>query len=411
MGSLYQRGNVWWIKYYDRGECKRESTGTTKKMVAKQCLARKEVDIARGIHNEIDFSTVVFDDLVDDLLVDYKINRKKSLQRVETSLKHLKKAFSGKRVVDITTQAIQNDYIQERLKWCCGSCGKYFHPGVDSTCIYCGSDDVKKGAANATINRELAALKRMLNLGVNQTPPKVYRVPYIPMLRENNTREGFFEHTQFLDMREALPEYLKPVITFGYKVGCRFREITSLTWANVDLKNGIVTLRAKDTKNQEARTVYLDQELQEMLTEQWEKRKRDATITPLVFPAPDGTGKINNLRRAWSKACREIGMGYGFRIDKKYVEKWKDKLPPGPIFHDLRRTAVRNMVRAGVPERVAMMVSGHKTRSVFDRYNIVNDTDLRMAAAKQEKYLESQVGTNPGTVTEFGPTPGQVGNG
>ena len=309
--------------------------------------------------------------------------------------------FKGGKVVDITTPRIQEDYIQDRKKWRCKSCNKFFQIGGDTCCPQCGSDDLRKGATNGTINQELAALRRMLNLGAKQTPPKVDRVPHIPMLKENNTRKGFFEHGQFIALRNELPEYLKPFATFGYKVGWRHQEIASLTWSDVDLENGIVSLKAGETKNNQARTVYLDQETKAMLEQQKKKRKESEKIVPYVFSNSDGTGKINNHRKAWSTACRKLGIGYGYSLSRKYVQQWEEKLPPGPIFHDLRRTAVRNMIRAGVPERVAMMVSGHKTRSVFDRYNIVNDSDLKMATELQEKYLDSQAGTISGTITPF----------
>ena len=96
------------------------------------------------------------------------------------------------------------------------------------------------GAANATVNRELAALKRMFNLGARQTPPIVDRVPHIPSLKERNARKGFFEHWEFLSLREALPDYLKGFVTFAYKYGWRLEEITSLKWSQVDRNLGIV---------------------------------------------------------------------------------------------------------------------------------------------------------------------------
>ena len=133
--------------------------------------------------------------------------------------------------------------------------------------------------------------------------------------------------------------------------GWRRSEIRDLTWNQVDRQNGLVRLDPGTTKNNQARTVYLDDELQEVIERQWEARKKTGPFTPYVFPNSEGTDKIRDPRYAWRTAAKKIGK-------------------PWLIFHDFRRSAVRNMVRAGVPERVAMSVSGHKTRSVFDRYNI-----------------------------------------
>jgi len=222
----------------------------------------------------------------------------------------------------------------------------------------------------------------MLNIGAKQTPPKVDKVPYIPMLKENNVRKGFFEHDDFLALRDALPYHLKGFATFGYKVGWRISEISTLTWSQIDLGEGIVRLEVGETKNDEARTVYLDDELKEIFRQQWELRKELGTVFPYVFLNQDGTDRIKRFDKAWRTACKKAGIG---------VRR----------FHDFRRTAVRNMVRAGVPERVAMMISGHKTRSVFDRYNIVSDADLRLAARKQAAYLETQTGTKLGTIHQL----------
>jgi len=380
MGSIYKRGRVYWIKYYRNGKPYRESTGSTKEADAKRLLKKREGEIAQGKLPGVYFDRVRFDELAEDFLRDYRLNGRKSLERAEASLKKLMPYFGGLKITQITTTKIQ-EYIEHRLKWQCKRCNESFD--VQDKCPYCHSEDVKPGAKPATVNRELSALKRMLKLGASQTPPKVDRIPFIPRLKEHNVRKGFFEHEDYLAVLNELPEYLKPMVTFAYKTGWRKSEITGLKWSQVDLANGIVRLEPGTTKNDEGRTIYLDEELKQVFQTQWEKRKRSGALTPYVFPGADGTSKLKDFRFAWNKACEKAGIG------KR-------------LFHDFRRTAVRNMIRSGIPERVAMMISGHKTRTVFDRYNIVNDEDLRLAAQKQEAYLQAQMGTITGTIEKSG---------
>ena len=108
---------------------------------------------------------------------------------------------------------------------------------------------IEEGAQRAIINRELSALKRVFSLASQSTPPKVAQKPYIPMLKENNTRKGFFEHKDFLNLLTALHSYLNPVISFAYRTGWRKSEILGLTWDRVDLREESVRLDAGDAKN------------------------------------------------------------------------------------------------------------------------------------------------------------------
>lgn len=354
MGMIYKRGKIWWIKYYRNGKPYRESSRSTKEADAKRLLKKREGEISDGKIPGIYFDKIRFDELAEDFLVDYRVNQKKSVDRAELSVRHLRESFEGMRVIDITTPRI-NEYIERRLS---------------------------EGASHGTVNRELAALKRLLNLGAKQTPPKVSHVPHVPMLKEDNVREGFFEYGEFLALRSALPYYLRGFVTFAYKTGWRVSETRNLTWDQVDLQRGIVRIEGSQTKNKKARTVHLDTELKDIFNQQWDNRKKGCKLIPYVFPSQEGTGKIGDFRKVWFRACRDVGLG--------------DRL-----FHDFRRTAVRDMVRSGIPERVAMMISGHKTRSVFDRYDIVSEDDLRQAAQKREAYQWSQTGTITGTVHNF----------
>lgn len=338
MGTIYRRKNVLWIKYYRNGKAYYESSHSNKKEVAKRFLQRREGEISKGELPGIRFDKVRFDELAEDFLIDYRINGKRTLEKATCSTKHLEKMFGGMRVTEITTARIK-EYVDRRMT---------------------------EGRSNGSINRELAALKRMFHLALQCTPPKVGQVPYIAMLKESNTRKGFFEHDEYLALRDALPSHLKPLVTFGYHTGWRLGEILKLTWDKIDLRQGTIRLDPGETKNEEARTIYMDEELMEEMKAVHSNRRLGC---PYVFHR-DGQ-RFKEFRKSWKTACRVAGL--------------KSRL-----FHDFRRTAIRNMVRSGISERVAMNISGHKTRSVFDRYNIVSDQDLKEAARKQQAYLNSQ---------------------
>jgi len=365
MGTIYKRGKILWIKYHRAGKPYYESTKSAKEADAKRLLKKREGEISEGKLPGIYFDKILYDELAKDIVTDYEINGRKSLGRLQNSLDHLNPEFTGVRIVNISTSRIKR-YMDKRIT---------------------------EEATNGTINRELSALKRMLVIGSRSTPPKVNRVPFIPMLKESNVRKGFFEHGEFIALRDALPDHLYGFMTFAYKKGWRLSEITDLPPSQVDLDNGIVTLNPGETKNDEGRTVYLDEEEREIFAAQLERRKKGPCILPYVFLNEAGTDKIKRFDKAWTSACKKCGF-------QKWDEE-KGKRVNTKIFHDLRRTAVRNMVRAGIPERVAMMITGHKTRSVFERYNIVSDTDLKEAANRQKVYLESQTVTKTVTVVDF----------
>ncbi|MFQ5695241.1 MAG: tyrosine-type recombinase/integrase [Terriglobia bacterium] len=344
-GHLFLRGRTWWLQYMQRGRVYRESSRSTKRSVAERKLRRRLGEIHVGEFLGPRAERVRYDELAADFLNYYIVNRKKSLVQPRhgkpyvAGESHLRHFFAGYRAVEITT-----DRVREYVRW-----------------------RQERGAANATINRSLAALKTMFHLAVKAR--KLREVPYIEMLEERNVRRGFLDHDQYLRLRDALPAYLKPVLAMGYYTGMRLGEIKTLRWDQVNLLDRQVRLDPGTTKNDQPRVIPLTRELLEVLKGQLQRRNAARPDCPLVFFRKERS--IGNFRKAWARACRAAGV-------------------PGVLFHDLRRTAVRNLVRAGVPERVAMAISGHRSRAVFDRYNIVSERDLAEAAERLNNYLGAQ---------------------
>lgn len=343
-GRVFQRKNTWWIAYYDgNGQEYRESSKSTKQTDAENLLKKRLAALHAGMPHQP--AKTLIRELLDDLLHDYEINEKSSQWVKLLTDSHLAPAFGHLKTDQLTTRKI-NEYIQARRK---------------------------AGIKNSTINRELSLLRRSYSLAAKSEPPQVTAVPNIPKLAENNVRKGFFEHHEYEALHAALPPHVKPILTFAYYTGTRRGEILSLQWDQVDLNAGLVRLEPGTTKNKDARIIPLTTDLQATLQALKVQRDQHDPHNPYVFTYHGK--RLRTITTAWANACTTAGL-------------INDKGKPTKLFHDLRRTGVRNLVRAGVPEAVAMRISGHRTRSVFDRYNIVTENDLHSAAKKLTEYLK-----------------------
>lgn len=365
MGELKLRGRIWWVRYYRDGRRFEESSGSSKEGDARRLLRLREGDVERGLPVSPKMGRLRFEEAAQDLLNDYKTNGRKSLPDLETRITmHLAPYFGGRRMSAITTSDVRS-YVAERQEATISVRRAHDVKNRDGSVRRVPERRVAiSGASNGEINRELTALKRMFRLALQAG--KLLAVPHVPLLKENNVRTGFFEREQFEAVRRLLPEYARPIVTFAYYTGWRIdSEVLSLQWRQVDEAAGMIRLDAGTTKNEEGRVfVYgLIDELKRLIDAQRASSKSlraNDRLVPWVFHRPDGNA-VKSFRFAWKEACRQAGC-------------------PGRLLHDFRRTAVRNLVRAGVPERVAMAMTGHKTRSVFERYNIVSTGDLELAA-------------------------------
>ncbi len=333
----------WWIEFYVNNRQIRESSKSTRYGDAERVLRQRVSEIETGLYAP-QAKRVTVATLLDALLLDYETNEK-SVSWAKYVDGHLRPFFGHMLASRVETRHLQRYLLKRR----------------------------KDGIVNKTAKNELGFLRRAFNLARQQTPPLIARAPIFPTIKESPPRSGFFEHDEFLVLRVELPEHLKPVITFAYLTGCRKGEILLLRWDQVDLIARVVRLNPGETKNDDGRVIPLAGELLELLAMQRQIRDQRWPDCPWVFFR---YGKrIKDFRGAWEEASQRAGL-----IDQR-TGKHKH------IFHDLRRTGARNLVRAGVPERVVMAIGGWKTRSVFDRYNIVSERDLHDAAAKLERHL------------------------
>ncbi len=339
----HKKSRNWHAAFYDNGKEVRLSTGTEDRSEALAFLRKKLDEVHGGAF--VNDGKLTVGALLDNLEKDYKINGRNA-RELDYQTRSIRKALGHVKARALNARRIKA-YMNARLE---------------------------KGIANATVNREIAALRRSYRLAVEEGLLASGHVPVFKQLREDNARQGFVSR----DDLERICEHLDPVITDVARLAflCSWRKgsVLSLAWRDIEFDsdgNPIgIWLRAEHNKTRRAQFLPLKGELQEIFQRRLEARKvtrpgGEYVLADRVFHR--GGGEIRSFDEAWHKAREKAGLCH-------------------VLFHDLRRSGIRELVRAGVRQEVAMAISGHRTASVFQRYNILDDRDLADAMEKRLEY-------------------------
>jgi integrase len=334
-GSLFRRGRIYYFQYFEDGKPRQVSTRSERMDEAKKFRDRL---LGKKLRGELDSSAekITCGQLLDDVLCHVEENAKASTAKIWKLVieANLRPFFGHLKAATLSTDRMREYRVKRKAE----------------------------GRSEATCNRELSLLRTAFNLGRKSTPPKVVNIPYFPLVSEaNNARQGFLTDEQYAKLRDALPDYLKPLFVTAYFTGVRRGELLAWQSEQLDFEQGFVTLNADETKSGHARVVpILAGDMRDWL--EWARNQSNGC--PWVFT--NSGEPIRDFRWAWTEACKAAGV-------------------PDLKFHDLRRTAVRNMRRAGVPQVVRMRITGHRTDSMERRYNIVDVDDIRTAKQLMER--------------------------
>jgi integrase len=376
-GYTYKRGTRWWIRYSSRGEDCRESSGSEAQTDATKLLKKRLKEVHADQIGAAKFITPTkrrrtVHDLLEDLKADYGIRGILSSQN-RCSLAKSDRLFGHVRAVDLSPRHI------------------------DGYILDCQS----RGVPSATINRPLQHLVTAYNFALKRGD--LTQAPYIRVLAEKgNARRGFLSAQEMDVVISHLPEYLKDFTAYGFKTGSRSGEIKQLRWEMVHGDDEI-HIPGDITKNRKARVIPIDEELAELLARRQVARRVElagiVTLSPYIFfhIRKGRIVPVGDFKKAWHSACVAAGVGIfvcekcgaeGTALacsDCKGLTKYR-----GKIFHDLRRSAARDMLKAGIPRAIAKKLTGHLSDSMLDRYSIVEVDDMREAQRRTAQYRNEQ---------------------
>jgi integrase len=348
-GRIEKRDNGSYRIRYTTSNGKRQNETYKTLTEAERALAERLASVAKGAPVSATAQTVLFAELCADVITDYQVNGFSSVDDIETRFRlHLVPVFGHRRASDISTKEIKQ-YILDRRK---------------------------EGTADGCINREMEAMRHTFNLAIREG--RIFQKPFVPMAGEDKVRTGFFTREEVSRLASHLPTPLAEMVWFGFLTGWRLEEIKSLEWRNVDLKTGQIRIDVGEDKNRAGRVIPMSAQVRSLL----ESLKTPHTINPYVFRG------VGEFRKTWKTACYKAGLPCDIapiQIRSKVQNRVK-VLKAHRTFHDLRRSFAREMSNRGIREGAIMKFAGWKTRSVFDRYNIVSEADLHDAVEKMDDH-------------------------
>jgi integrase len=383
-------GNFW-ISYYYHGEEQRESARkvlgklTVTRREAEQLLKTRIGEIAVGRFTGLERERLTVGELLTDYITHLQTTGRKAIATAKSCVRQLYIEFSDVRAVDLKPPQIRT--------WM-------------NRCL-------EEGKAPGYVVQLTSRLRSALSLAHKEG--RVAAVPYIPTITLNNVRQGFVAPADFEPFVAALPSPYDDVARFAYQTGWRRGEVLGLQWPNVDFRAG--EIRLGDTKNGDGRVVpmyWQDEHGQRHMlafAQVLEKRRRERALTPWVFHR---NGKpVDRFEGPWRQAARAVGLPYMGCPDcprmpqtasllalhlvedhgatrEAALAQAKQIKKASQILHDFRRSAVKNMIDAGVPEVVAMKISGHRSFTTFQRYNIRNLRDVAAGLRRTEVYVQAQ---------------------
>ena len=316
----------YWIEYYLNGKRTRERIGRSKK-AAENRFREIQTAKAEGRHiNKNKNSLVNLGNLRDWYLDLPEVMQKRSFRHIQTSINivvsHVGQKLSLSQLGPEDIEKFRKIRLRENTLW-------------------------GRPAKPATVNRNVANFRAMLNRAVDYGKLEINPIGRIKQLEENNIRERVLSQDEFERLISNCHGEIKGCVLIAYYLPMRQEEIVNLTWEEIDFKHGFIRLGANRTKTKTVRSIPMHQKIIYYLQ---------------CLPRPLNGGFVFSKRcynrKAYKKAVQAVGLG-DFN------------------FHDLRHCAINNLRLAGNDHFVIKQASGAKTDSAFKRYNLVTEEEMK----------------------------------